>query len=107
MRNSCTHPLRIAEVQAAPGQGRIGITFCPGKQVRPTVQDGWARDLDSDLDVVRNWGAVVVLTLVEQAELEALRVAELGRKVRERQMAWYHLPITDRAIPSAAFEASW
>ena len=71
------------------------------------MQDGWARDLDSDLDAIRDWGAVAVITLVQPAELDALNVAELGRKVCERQMAWHHLPIADGAIPSAAFEAGW
>ena len=107
MRTSGTHPLRIDAVQAERAQGRIGITFCPGKRVRPTMPDGWARDLDTDLDAIREWGAVAVITLTEQAELEALDVAQLGHKVRQRQMTWYHLPIADGTIPAASFEASW
>ena len=32
MRTSITDPLRIAEIEAGPGMGRVGLTFCPGKK---------------------------------------------------------------------------
>ena len=48
-----------------------------------------------------------VITLVEEHELSALKVSDLGEKVRERHMAWYHIPIKDGAIPSPQFEAKW
>jgi protein-tyrosine phosphatase len=103
MRTSLTHPLKITEVQAEPGQGRIGVTFCPGKHQPDAMTGGWRRDLDA----IRDWGAGAVITLVEKHELSALKVADLGRKVRERHMAWYHLPIKDAAIPSPQVEAQW
>ena len=68
---------------------------------------GWRRDLDADLDAVRDWGAVAVVTLVEDHELVELNVGDLGQKTRERHMAWHHLPIPDMAVPSARFEAGW
>jgi ADP-ribosyl-[dinitrogen reductase] hydrolase len=107
MRTSLTHPLIIDELQANPGQGRIGITFCPGKHQRDAMSGEWRRDLAIDLDAIRGWGAAAVVTLVEQHELQALKVSDLGRKVRERHMAWYHLPIADGGIPSPDWEAAW
>jgi ADP-ribosyl-[dinitrogen reductase] hydrolase len=107
MRTSTTHPQIIAEVQANTKQGRIGITFCPGKHQPDAMTGGWQRDLDIDLDAICDWGAAAVITLVENHELAALNVGDLGRKVRERQMAWCHLPIKDAAIPSPQFEAKW
>ncbi len=68
---------------------------------------GWQRDLDIDLDAIRDWGAAAVITVAEDHELLALRVPDLGRKVRDRHMAWYRLPIADVAIPSSKFEAQW
>jgi len=32
MTNGTNDPLRIAEIETRLGGGRIGITFCPGKQ---------------------------------------------------------------------------
>jgi ADP-ribosyl-[dinitrogen reductase] hydrolase len=68
---------------------------------------GWRRDLDINLDAIRDWGASAVITLVEEHELSALKVGDLGRKVRERHMVWHHMPIEDVAIPSPQFEAKW
>src|SRR5436190_11250182 len=98
-RTSETHPLEIAHVQATSAHGRIGITFCPGKYQMGAQTGAWQRDLDIDLDAVRNWGANLILTLVEQSELEQLRVTGLGDAVRARGMEWLHLPIEDVYTP--------
>lgn len=79
IRTSITHPLQIAEL-AIPGAGSIGVTFCPGKCGTSLYGHRWERDLDSDLETIQRWGAQVVLTLVEDFELNALKVAGLGKK---------------------------
>lgn len=107
VRTSQTHPLEIAEVRAGPSQGRIGITFCPGKHDRGAYTGAWARDLSADLDVIAAWGARLVLTLVEPSELVALKVPDLGAAVRDRGIDWRHLPIPDYSVPSDAFEQQW
>ncbi len=101
-----THPLRIAELEA-PGGGKVGVTFCPGKHQPEAASGCWRRDLSSDLDVIEKWGAKAVVTLVEAHELDSLNVPALGSQVRARGIAWLHLPIVDNWIPDAAFEASW
>lgn len=106
-RTSQTHPLQIAEVRASPAHGRIGITFCPGKCDRAAASGAWARDLGTDLDAIAAWGARLVLTLVEPAELQALRVPTLGEEVQRRGIAWRHLPIADYSVPGAEFEQRW
>ena len=106
-RTSLTHPLRIAEVRASPSHGRIGITFCPGKRDPFAHTGAWNRDLGTDLDAIAAWGATLVLTLVEQAELVTLKVPSLGDEVQRRGIAWLHLPITDFSVPTQAFEAQW
>jgi protein-tyrosine phosphatase len=106
-RTSHSHPLRIAPVRASDAHGRIGITFCPGKQDPAAHTGAWARDLAVDLDAIAAWGARLVLTLVEPAELVALKVPALGAQVEARGMAWRHLPIADFSTPTAAFEAAW
>jgi protein-tyrosine phosphatase len=106
-RTSQSHPLQIAEVRASASHGRIGITFCPGKHDRHAASGAWARDLALDLDAIAAWGAKLVLTLVEAAELKALRVPDLGAEIQGRGMAWRHLPIADYSVPDAAFERTW
>ena len=106
-RTSHTHPLQIAEVRASPAHGRIGITFCPGKHDHTAITGAWARDLGVDLDAIHAWGAKLVLTLVEPQELKSLKVPELGQKVKNRGLAWCHLPIADYSVPTDTFEQAW
>jgi len=99
--------LQIASVQLADGVGRVGVTFCPGK-VQPGAMSGsWDRDLGLDLDAIADWGAVAVVTLVEEHELVTLKVTAMGHEVRARHMDWFHLPIPDVSVPDAAFEQRW
>ncbi|HTN15451.1 MAG TPA: ADP-ribosylglycohydrolase family protein [Sphingomonadaceae bacterium] len=107
MRTSKTHPLRIASILPAEGHGLVGLTFCPGKVQHSAMTGSWNRDLGMDLDTVAAWNASVVVTLVEDHELEQLHVPQLGEEVLARQIDWYHLPIADRSIPDAAFEEAW
>jgi hypothetical protein len=106
-RTSLTHPLQIAEVRASPSHGRIGITFCPGKHDRFAHTGAWERDLGIDLDAIAAWGAKLVLTLVEPAELAELKVPLLGHEIRHRGIAWRHLPIADYSVPTKEFEEEW
>lgn len=105
-RTSLTHPIRIDSV-AAPGGGRVGMTFCPGKVQRGGYTGDWDRDLALDLDAIRDWGACAVVTLVENHELHRYRVPTLGDEVRARGMDWHHLPIVDGDIPREPFDALW
>jgi protein-tyrosine phosphatase len=106
-RTSQTHPLQIAAVQASPSHGRIGITFCPGKHDHFAHTGAWERDLSIDLDAIVAWGAKRVVTLVETAELIALKVPALGQEVQRRGIQWRHLPIADFSVPTEAFEQQW
>ena len=106
-RTSLTHPLQIAEIVPAPGMGKLGLTLCPGKTQSWGLTGAWARDLDLDLDVLADWNAAVVVTLVEPDEIDRLEVPGLGEAVRNRHMEWLHLPIRDRGVPDVAFEAAW
>lgn len=106
-RTSASHPLAIAQVQAGPGRGMIGVTLCPGKQQAGALSGSWMRDLATDLEAIRSWGAAAVVSLLEDHERTALGVEALGTAVRERHMAWYCLPIRDVSVPDSRFEAAW
>ena len=105
-RTSQSHPLQI-DALGPVGRGRLGLTFCPGK-FDPHAQTGsWDRDLDTDLNTIRDWGATTVVTLMEAHELEHLRVPDLGDRVTHLNLHWWHLPIVDAGIPDARFEHAW
>lgn len=107
VRTSRSHPLQIAELNIGPHHGRVAITFCPGKKDALAQTGSWDRELDTDLDAIREWGAAAVLTLMEPHELRRLKVLQLGEGVRARHMDWLHLPIVDVSVPGPRFEAAW
>lgn len=106
LRTSFTSPLRIDEVALVTTPGLIGLTLCPGKW----DQNGdvvWRRDLELDLEVVKRWGASVVVTLIEEFEFAMLRVERLPQVVQMLGMDWIHLPIRDGGIPESTFDVTW
>ncbi len=105
-RTSQSHPIRIDHVETEGG-GRIGMTFCPGKKDPGAMTGAWDRDLDTDLLAIRDWGASLLVTLVEDHELELLGVPDLGQRARGNGMDWLHLPIVDVSVPSTRFEDDW
>ncbi len=92
-------PLRIAAVTPGDGQGRIGITLCPGKTDPATISGAWDRDLDTDLDAIQRWGATAVISLITDEEIDLLSVRDLPKGVRDRHMEWWHAPIPDGRSP--------
>ena len=107
-KTSKNSPLRIAAVTPGDGYGRIGITLCPGKTDPAGMAGPWARDLDTDLDAIRQWGATAVVTLIEDREFDLLKVRDLPGKVPDRHMEWWHLPIEDgHSPPAQGFEKEW
>jgi ADP-ribosyl-[dinitrogen reductase] hydrolase len=105
-RTSDSHPLQIAFVET-PGNGRIGMTFCPGKH-DPIAKTGpWSRDMHTDIAAIAAWGATALVTLMESHELELLGVSGLGDIAVSQGMDWYHLPVRDVSVPSAMFEDQW
>lgn len=107
LRTSLSHPLQIAAVSAGQDSGKIGITFCPGKKQSAAMTGSWSRDLTLDIRAISDWGACVVVTLIEDHEFAALGVADLGAKVSQRHLEWLHLPVPDVSIPGERFETAW
>lgn len=106
-RTSQSHPLQIDEIEIAATGGRIGVTLCPGKKDPGAWSGPWDRDLDADLDVIKDWDAAAVVSLIECHEIESLGVRSLGDGVSGRHIDWLHLPIVDGSVPDKRFEARW
>lgn len=103
---SATHPLRIDPL-AVPGcPGLIGMTLCPGKSGRSSISGAWNRDLGTDLQVIRDWGASTLVTLMEPAEMASYKVGDLARRLPEG-MAHHLLPIVDGGVPDEQWEQAW
>lgn len=107
IRTSQTDPIKIESVRATPSTGLIGMTFCPGKTDLDAMSGAWKRDLDLDLDAAIAWGALAVISLIEDHEFELLKVPGLGSAVESKGMKWFHLPIRDVKPPDSRFTDQW
>jgi ADP-ribosylglycohydrolase/protein-tyrosine phosphatase len=105
-RTSLTDPLQIAEVRLPTG-ATVGMTLCPGKRQAHAASGSWARDLELDLKVIKDWGAVAVVTAMEEAELRRFGVSDLGKRAEALDFEWHHLPMPDGDIPADSFETLW
>ena len=104
LKTSHSSPLRIAEVHFGEREGMLGLTLCPGKK---DPEYGWDRDLDEDMQAVRNWGASLIISLIEPQEFRLLQVTQFGNSAALFGMSWLHLPIRDLYVPDDRFESGW
>lgn len=106
-RTSLTHPLVIAELPIGTQGGAVGVTFAPGKHQAQAMTGIWERDLDTDLEAIRRWGADRLLTLIEPPEFPELKIEALPERVRSHGLAWDWLPIVDGCAPDERLLTPW
>jgi protein-tyrosine phosphatase len=99
-------PLRIDSIEL-PSGGRIGLTQCPGRRGIDGRGRHWPRGLEADLAAIEAWGAVALVTLIEQGELARLGIPDLAAAVRRRRFAWHHVPIADLEPPGPDAVRAW
>ena len=101
-RTSGTDPIRVdflplKDIGDAPG--RLGLTLAPGKEADGA--DGrWDRDLDADLGrLVDEYGAEVLVSLLEKSEYGELGIPDLEGRAREKGVEVLRFPIPDGGVP--------
>ena len=80
VKTSKSDPIQINWIELGLGWGRIGMTLCPGKSQIDGISGVWERDLKTDLDDIRKWGAKHVFSLITQDEESDLQVLDLAEK---------------------------
>jgi ADP-ribosyl-[dinitrogen reductase] hydrolase len=106
-RTSQTHPLRIATIPVGELGGAVGVTFAPGKRQVAAMTGIWKRDLATDLEVIREWGAHDLISLLEPQEFEELAISDLPTQASAYGLRWHGMPITDGAAPDHRFLDRW
>jgi ADP-ribosyl-[dinitrogen reductase] hydrolase len=106
MKTSQDYPLQIDSVSVPDSTGRIGMTFCPGKQQCGAMTGDWHRDLTLDLDAIQAWGATVIVNLIEDHEMAELGVQDTAQHL-PAGIDYMRLPIPDYGVPSPAWHEQW
>ncbi len=88
-----SHPYSLKSLPDAPGV--LIFTPCPGTQ---------SSALAESLETLKQAGAVVLVTLMSDAELEENGVGQLGIEAEQHGLEWFQLPIEDDQAPDERFE---
>lgn len=99
----CSGPLRCDAVLKV-GPASLLLTHLPGRNHKDGQGRVWSRDLEKDLEALKNWGADAVICLVEPSELIAMGVPDYAQGLRNHDLTLFHLPITDMSTPGKDFE---
>lgn len=102
-KTSETHPLDLERLpqeilqRIEYHQASLGIHMCPGRNKKM-----WRRDLETDIQSLKNAKVDCVVTLVREVELDSMK---LGSKryfeiLKENGFESYHFPIRDKFIPN-------
>lgn len=108
-KTSTSHPLLIDFVEVGDRGAKLGMTLCPGKHQPDGSTGWWERDLESDLVRIAASGAAALVTLMEEPELEDMKVpaAALAQAASKHGIEWHHLPIRDGSVPDSRFHQRW
>ncbi|MGD8682386.1 MAG: ADP-ribosylglycohydrolase family protein [Chloroflexota bacterium] len=101
---SSSNPLRVDLMDLdgsdlADGPGRAGMTFLPGKRYLGYYSGPQWRDLDSDLESLKDQGVDVLLLLVEDKELVRCRVTHIEEAVDAHGLELVRHPVPDPMVP--------
>lgn len=89
-----SHPYSFKSLPHTPGA--LIFTPCPGTQ---------ATALAESLETLKQAGAVALVTLMSDTELQENGVGELGVAAKQYGLEWHQLPIEDDQAPDENFEA--
>ena len=111
MSNTTTYkiknlPIMIDNIRIPGINGMIGISSCPGLR-DDYVFDLYSESLMDDVQAIKGWGASVIITLMEDAELQRLGIRDLGRSIVNLNMIWLHLPLHNLGLPEEQFNEKW
>ncbi|MDR1607696.1 MAG: dual specificity protein phosphatase family protein [Deltaproteobacteria bacterium] len=93
IKDSDNSPLRVDKLKFFDGQ--VGITICPGKYDDLARSGPTHRDVKKDLTLAKDWGAKLVVTLLEDHEIEYLRVQHMPEVIQELGLSWWRSPVPD------------
>jgi CRISPR-associated protein (TIGR02584 family) len=102
IRTSLSHPILVDWLSGIP-EGRVGLTFAPGKHSTSVYVPGalWRRDLAMDLDELVRQGVTDLVCLLQDKDLKKLKIPHLVPEATARGLQVHCLPIADQGVPGS------
>jgi ADP-ribosyl-[dinitrogen reductase] hydrolase len=97
---------QIDEVEVPGTGGKIGLAACPGKKLSWSISGQVMCDLDADLATIHEWGAEVLLSLIEEHEYYRAGVGNMDERM-PKGLHHMKMPIPDGSVPNAEWESRW
>ncbi len=100
---SDSHPIRVdfLPTLVLPYPGKLGLTIAPGK-CHPGMQFNWARELNKDLERLRqHYQTDLLVSLIEADEMVVLQIPNLLVAVETYGMRSRWFPIQDFGTPTS------
>ena len=91
-----SHPYELLDIPGLPG--KLIFTPCPGTRDTP---------IEEALRALKQAGAMAVITLMPQAELDANGAEHIAHHCEALGLGWYHLPVADEQVPQEDFGQGW
>lgn len=98
--------LRIDAVELPRVSGRLGLCACPGWR-HGSEPESVDERLRRDIQTMRAFGAVGLVSLMQQREMTRLGIDALPQHLHRAGLWWKHLPIADMGVPDPDFEDAW
>lgn len=89
------HPTWLLSLE---GNAGLILTPCPGTK---------SVSLTDAIEQLKTQGATIVISAIEQAEMQRAGVDSLGLEVQKAGLKWFHAPIEDDCAPDNAFLKKW
>jgi protein-tyrosine phosphatase len=100
-RTSRSDPIRVDWFYFDLSGGKIGVTFAPGKKASSMTGRAWDRDLALDLNRLKRFERVdLLVSLIENRELQLLRIRGLAREAERRGILMIRFPVADMGVPA-------
>lgn len=101
-KTSESHPIRVDFV--SPGaprtRGLLGMTFAPGMKAHAAGGGRWERDLDADLQLLKeHYGADALVSLMREEEYHGYGIPDLVERATKTEIEVITFPITDVSTP--------
>jgi protein-tyrosine phosphatase len=104
VRTSDTCPIVVdfLPAEVLPLSGRLGLTLAPGKKALSEFGPPWDRDLELDLQRLREvYETKILVCLLEDGEMADLRIPDLVPWAEALGMRVWRCPVQDGFVPTA------
>src|SRR5579885_2197772 len=99
--------MRIDQLRAGARGGLIGFSRCPGKRGEPVDPQTQRHLLERDIQVVKAWRARALVSALEDEELRAFGVSDLGACATRASVWWFRIPLKEASKPDGRFWRAW